>query len=543
MRTVVIPAAGTGSRLKEHTHDFNKAMCTLGEKPIISYIIEKFQKTDEIIILLGYKGDLLRQVVKACHPDYNITFVDIDLFEGEGSGLGYSLSKARHLLRKPFIFWSNDTLVDEKVEDFTYDDNWMLLSKFDRERANSYRHARIADGKVCSILPKEVYDENGVDTLPYVGVSFIRDYDKFWNVLDKNRQLFVKAGESAGLSNLDSIRYFVTSSWIDTGNKEILEKYKKIYNQRMKEVILEKPNEAIWFIGDRVVKFHLDEKFISDRVKRYSTILSEGQKDCGFVLPELTGYDRNVYIYKRAKGEIASSIGNPVELCDMASRFVVSAEPLAKDSEELRAIYNDFYRRKTLKRLDEYCTRYEELDEGVMINGLPCLSAKSLVSAVKWGEIAEKGLLTDNYHGDFHLENILYDKESGKWVLLDWRQNFGNSMHGDTFYDIAKMWHSLIVNHRMVRESRFRIKYVEKNEILIDIDRTYFDTEMEERLKAWLGSKGWLDQSELLTAIIFLNICACHEGEYNTFLFLLGKYLINKFFVSHREWFNTEELQ
>ena len=62
-KTVVIPAAGTGSRLGEYTQNYNKAMCTLGPKPVISYIIEKFDDNDELIILLGYKGDLLKQVI------------------------------------------------------------------------------------------------------------------------------------------------------------------------------------------------------------------------------------------------------------------------------------------------------------------------------------------------------------------------------------------------------------------------------------------------------------------------------------------------
>ena len=91
MKTVVIPAAGLGSRLSEFTKNYSKAMCTLGEKPVISHIIDKFTDKDEIIILLGYKGDLLRQVVEACHPNKNIKFVEVDNYDGPGSGLGYSL--------------------------------------------------------------------------------------------------------------------------------------------------------------------------------------------------------------------------------------------------------------------------------------------------------------------------------------------------------------------------------------------------------------------------------------------------------------------
>lgn len=539
-RTIVIPAAGTGSRLKEHTQNFNKAMCTLGPKPIISYIIEKFSRNDTIIILLGYKGDLLKQVIKACYPDWDIKFVEVDNFEGPGSGLGYSLSRAKDLLQKPFIFWSNDTVIDENPNDFNYDHNWMMLSKFDAEKAYSYRHAKIESGKVCSILAKGSFDESGRTTLPYIGVSFIKDWKAFWKVYDENRELFINAGESAGLNNLNDINYYVTSSWIDTGNKIILEKYKKIYNQRMEETILEKPNEAIWFIDNRVIKFHLDEKFIADRVARFKTFINDKMRKAGFVIPELLSYDKNVYVYRRANGVIASSIINPKLFADLMNGFIQNVETIeAQDkNQKLKDIYEDFYKNKTLKRIEKYCNEYEDLDGVITINGLECMSAKELIKSVKWDEISSKGILTNNYHGDFHLENILYDKDTNQWVMLDWRQNFGKSMTGDLYYDIAKMWHSLIVNHKMVKGDLFNVKYIEKNNVEIDIHRTFIDTECEDTLRYWLNEHDMLELGQFLTALIFLNICGCHDGVYNTFLFYLGKYLMNKFRINHPSWFN-----
>ena len=114
-KTVVIPAAGTGSRLGEYTQHYNKAMCTLGPKPALSYITDKLDDNDELIILLGYKGDLLKQVINMCYPNKNIKFVNVDKYEGESSGLGYSLLCARDLLQKPFIFWSNDTVITDDI--------------------------------------------------------------------------------------------------------------------------------------------------------------------------------------------------------------------------------------------------------------------------------------------------------------------------------------------------------------------------------------------------------------------------------------------
>lgn len=548
-KTIVIPAAGTGSRLKEYTQNFNKAMCTLGPKPIISYIIEKFTKNDQIIILLGYKGDLLKQVVKACYPDWDIKFVEVDNFEGPGSGLGYSLSKARDLLQKPFIFWSNDTLVEEDISKFDYSSNWMMVSKFDESKALSYRHAKVSSGNVLKILAKGNYDETGKTTFPYIGVSFIRDYETFWKALDDSRDIFIAGGESVGLNSIISkpgnvVKCYKTETWIDTGNKQVLEKYKKIYNERMEETILEKPTEAIWFIGDKVIKFHLDEKFIADRVERFHTFVSPKMQKAGFLLPKLLSYDKNLYVYERAPGKIASEIINPTLFSDMLYDYFSGTELYrGADVDDIKkTICEDFYKNKTLKRIKEYCKAYEELDRTVTINGLKCGSARDLVEKVDWEKIASECLPSKNFHGDFHLENILRDEQSKKWILLDWRQNFGKTgFIGDLVYDAGKMWHSLIVNHKMVKADLFTVKYLSEGNVEIDIHRTFIDTKCEEELIKILDGLNILDVSQFMTALIFLNICACHEGEYNTFLFLLGKYLMNKFYIEHQDYFKGDE--
>ena len=48
--------------------------------------------------------------------------------------------------------------------------------------------------------------------------------------------------------------------------------------------------------------------------------------------------------------------------------------------------------------------------------------------------------------------------DGNKYIMLDWRQNFGKTMMGDAYYDIAKMWHSLIVNHNMVHDDLFTVE-------------------------------------------------------------------------------------
>lgn len=532
-KTVVIPAAGLGSRLNEFTKNYNKAMCTLGEKPVISYIIEKFDVSDEIIVLLGYKGDLLKQVLNICYPERNIKFVEVDCFEGPGSGLGYSLSCAKPLLQKPFMFWSNDSIIDDNINEFDFNNNFMVLSEFDKENADSYRHAKIGDFQVQSILPKGEYDADGETTKPYIGISYIKDYEAFWKAQEENFEVFVNAGESAGLNKLNDVRYYITKSWLDTGNKEKLIAAKEEYSKKMEATILEKPDEAIWFLGNKVVKFHIDPKFIEGRVMRFTTFINDDMRLRNITIPKLIGFDKNVYAYERADGKVMSKEVNPISFLKFISAFFESVHERETSIDTKRAIVNDFYKAKTLSRIEKYCNEHEELDGDVIINGIKCMSAKTLISdVIDWDLIADKTKVTDNYHGDFHLENILVNNTNvgEQFVMLDWRQNFGKTVEGDIYYDIAKMWHSLIVNHGMVKDNLFECKQKANGEYVIDIHRTFIDTECEEKLKDWLENSEYdIIHSQFLTALIFLNIAACHTFPYSKFLFYLGKYLMNKF--------------
>lgn len=542
MKTVVIPCAGTGSRLGELTKNYNKAMITLGPKPVISYIIEHFKKEDEIIILLGYKGDLLKQVITALYPDWNIKFRTVCPFEGEGSGLGYSLSVAMDLLQKPFIFWPNDTLVDNDFDRLPYDHDWVMLSVEGKD-SSAYRHVLLRttlSGEYATLLPKE--STGYTNSFPYVGICYVKDYERFWSMFSKNRELFVNEGEATGLNNIPKLFPVEAENWVDTGNLTQLEKAKEYYSSKMEETILEKPNEAIWFIDDRVIKFHIDPKFISDRVKRFDTLLDENQKKARVKMPKLVSYSENIYVYKREPGTIASkciSLGEFEALLN--SFFSYELDNTLTDEDKL-AIYKDFYKSKTLDRILEYKEQNQDVDLECYINGLFCFPVYGLVRKINWEKIAKNGVFTKHYHGDFHLENILV--QDGNFVLLDWRQNFGkvlNGEYGDVYYDLAKMWHSLIVNHAMVKDKLFSIKEERKGFFTLDIHRTLLDTEMEKILLQFIERNFSVPQAKLLTALIFINIAACHIYPYSKFLFYLGKYFLNKVFVQYPELFVLEE--
>ena len=96
---LVIPCAGTGSRLGSLTSKVNKALVSVANRPGITHIIDKIPANVEIVIALGYKSETVRDFLALAYPDRKFIFVDIDLYEGKGSGLGYTMLKCRQELQ------------------------------------------------------------------------------------------------------------------------------------------------------------------------------------------------------------------------------------------------------------------------------------------------------------------------------------------------------------------------------------------------------------------------------------------------------------
>lgn len=567
-RTLVMPCAGLGSRLGEFTKNYSKAMCTLGVRPIFSYILGRWwNPDDEIIILLGYKGDLLKQAIQAYYPGWNIKFVNVDKYEGEGSGLGYSLSCASDLLQKPFWFWSCDTvLYDENAFPASQgllqvnrlpdcQENTIFVSDCPVNGPNlNYRCATIqmADNsnygdnkwKMVRLLPKESTEHR----YPYIGVSFIKDYEAFWKAADDNFDAFIASGESWCLNALKDVyvQEIKHDKWIDTGNRTIFEKAKKDFAERTSCNILEKPDEAIWIKDyDEVIKFHVDTDFIAKRVERAKNMLNDKQKKAGICVPEIVAHSANTYTYKWTPGSVMSTNLNPNIFVRLLDSFVSNAELVEVSDNYKKDFYKKFYDDKTVKRIKKFMEQTGEPDEEVVINGVVCPPVLQILDHFDLDasyHISRSMKMSKNVHGDFHLENIIYDKESDAYTLLDWRQGFEGDDYniGDISYDLAKMMHSLIVNHEMVKNNKFWVNSSRENGVLsvkIDIYNTFVESKCLEKLKKWIADeygKEEVNKVELLTALIFLNICACHTYPYSKFLFYLGRYLLQEVLIRRK---------
>lgn len=510
-----IPSAGLGSRLDNLTKYINKSLISVNNKPSISYIIEKIDDDIEIVIALGYKGKLLRDFLELSYPNKKFTFVDIDIYEGVGSGLGYTLLKCQEHLQCPFVFSSNDTIVLEDIP--IPNKNWIGYSDY---KANGiYRKIIHNKGMLDKLCEK---DDKSSD-LPYIGLSGIYDYDIFWKIMNDDVNYgSITGGESHGLKKLLEIKDIesIKFTWFDTGTVKSIDVADEYFRKENSPNILRKPDESIWFVGGNVIKYSENKDFIKDRVER-SKILK------GYV-PDIIDYKDNLYSYKMVNGEVLSRVANRVtfnNLLDFMAEFWKKKNLSTEEKDNFKKESMKFYKDKTYKRVYEYFNRFNYFDRTETINGMKIPTLMSILDKVDWDYISDG--IPVNFHGDLHFENILLS-ENNEFVLLDWRQRFGDNIteYGDLYYDLSKLMHGLIVSHDIVNKNMFDIN-VNDDYIKFDILRTNTSVECENIFKEFMMDNSFdYNKVMIMTALIYLNIASLHHYPYSKFLFYLGKYML-----------------
>jgi choline kinase len=513
---VVIPAAGTGSRLGGRTKYLNKSLVSIGNKPTLSRIIEMFPENTEFVIPVGYKGELIKEFVSLAYQERKIEFVDVLLYEGEGSGLGLSLLMCKDYLQCPFIFCSCDTLVNEKIPDPST--NWMGYDE--RDNLEQYRTICITDdGTVESI------DEKGSNisdsSKPYIGLAGIHDYTLFWETMEAEKDHAIPQGESYGLrALLKNGIHAKKFTWFDTGVSVELEVTRKRYAVPDAPVILEKPDEAIWFLENKVIKFSANTSFISDRVKRASLLN-------GFV-PVVTGHTTHMYCYDYIKGSVLSKcVSQQVfeKLLSFSQKFWQKKDLSNEAMMDFKKSCVKFYKDKTYERIDLFYKNFQRQDNADTINGIEYPSLAKILEHINWDEISNG--LAGQFHGDYHFENIIYDYEHDEFTFLDWRQNFDKSLDiGDIYYDLAKLLHGLIICHELIAKDGYEVTW-DDNNVSFDFYRKQKLVECETYYYRWLERNGYnVRKVKILTALIFLNIAALHHYPYVLLLYALGKEML-----------------
>ena len=509
---VIIPTAGLGSRLGNLTKNINKSLLSVSNKPIISWQFEKLHIDCEIVVPLGYKGKLVKEFLELVYPQRKIIFIEIHKFEGPNSGLGHTLLQCEQYLKEKFIFLACDCMFKENIPDCNT--NWLGYSS-SISNSNNYRMVEIINGKAKKIYEKD--QKKLSNFYPYIGICNIINFELFWDSLRNSTDRSTEEGEAFGINSILQKNIEFTGfpfTWSDTGSLEGLEETRKNYNLKNSLNILEKENEYIWFVEDKVVKFSTDKLFIQNRVKRVSHLK-------GFV-PDIINYSENMYLYKKFEGKVFSSVNDINKfkiLLNFSKKFWKKYDLENSKKREFEKFCKTFYKDKTIQRTNEFYKNFKKFDNLDYVNGKKVKRFKAMMALINWEDIY-RGIPV-RFHGDFHFENII--SSNNKFMFIDWRQDFGGHLeYGDIYYDLSKLLHGIIVNHSIIIQNKYEVNW-NKNELNYLLKKSAFQYECEQFFYEWLNKENFdIKKVNIITALIFLNIATLHHYPYCLLLYGLG---------------------
>ncbi|MDC3391603.1 NTP transferase domain-containing protein [Candidatus Thioglobus sp.] len=519
-----ILAAGKGTRNRS-INGLHKALYPLENKAVISHIIECVPMDTEIIIAIGYKSEQVKTYIKHIFPQRDIKFIDVDNYDGPGSGPGLSLLKCKKHLQSPFIFTSTDTIIEAPHIFESLDEDWMGVSHVELEQSSNYCLVYDHENKEGAKYLKKLYFGEG--NLAYVGAAGIYNHLLFWDSLE-NREFFKSENPAIGIKDeyqvLDGFEglkkvKLIDCIWHDTGNDESYEKVRKKF---LNEVVANKANEAVFIENGKVVKYFADLAIAKKRIERTKHLNGSS--------PSIKYLNDNMFSYDFIKGHLLSNLLDDKLLKKILPFYFENfAIQQFEKTDEFLSDCKEMYFNKTHDRIINSFAG-TDIDKVEFINGVKVEGILELLKKVDWSSIYELSV-PSRFHGDFQPENILHDGTNFK--LIDWRDSFGKSLEvGDFYYDLGKLYHAIIINGQIVLSKGYSYKinnntaFIEYNlKSNLNLLMNYFENFCKEKKISW-------SNVELLGILQYIGICSLykefHGGEYGKFLFLLGKYMLAK---------------
>lgn len=482
IKYIIVQAGGRGSRLGYLTENKPKCLVTVGNRPMLFHLFEKYP--DKKFIIIGdYKYDVLEKYLET-FAEADFQLVNASGHKGTCSGL----AEAAGLMpgNTPFmLIWSDLVLADRYA--FPEDNgNYVGLSG---DFACRWKYEN-------GVFEEEVSKEYGVS-----GHFLFMDKAVLNGVPEDGE--FVKWLQGRDIP-------FKTQVIVSTKEYGLLEEYQKTAHPKCR------PFNRMWEQDGKLYKEGINAQGRGLAVKErewYQEAVCLGYTN----IPEI--YSFEPLAMEKINGKnIYSCKGLPLtEKEEIVRKIADSLKKLHSlgEKEADTASTMETYRDKTLERI----TKIKGVvpftsQEYININGKKCHNAYCFMEGLarKAGSIKAKKFCF--IHGDCTFSNMM-SREDGEIVLVDPRGYFGHTQfYGDPAYDWAKVYYSIAGDYDQFNMGNFRLHF-DKDSVQVDIETNGF----RETEKLFLGLvKEDADEKEikLLHALIWLSLAAYAWDDYDS---------------------------
>ena len=227
---VIIPAAGTGTRLFPHTHTKPKPMVYIAGKPIIGHILDRMieLEPEEVILIVGYRKEQLISYVDEHYSDtFNIQYID----QNDRQGLGHSICLAREAVTDSDIMIAlGDMIFKAGYLDFykQHKNNGHCSGSIGVREVDEPEKYGIVELEPESSCIKHLEEKplHPASNLGIAGVYFIQDTPMLFDVLDWMLDNNIRTRGEYQLTDAlqemikrgSRFKTFTVSSWYDCGH-------------------------------------------------------------------------------------------------------------------------------------------------------------------------------------------------------------------------------------------------------------------------------------------------------------------------------------
>ena len=223
-----MPVAGKGTRLRPHTHLTPKPLLKVGDKPVLSYILDDLRElgVNEAVLITGHLKEKVESFMASEYPDFHAVYTE----QVEQRGTADAIRLAEPFVREEMLIIFVDTLFDADLS---------LVKRLPDDVAGVIWAKEVEDYQRFGVI---VTDEQGfmkkiiekpsepVSKLANIGLYYIRD----WRLLFEGIRHVMSSppGGSGEYYLTDAFQYMVdhgarlkvepVQGWYDAGKPETL---------------------------------------------------------------------------------------------------------------------------------------------------------------------------------------------------------------------------------------------------------------------------------------------------------------------------------
>ena len=224
---IVIPMAGFGTRLRPHTWSKPKPLVSVGGKPSLGHVLDmlsELPEIDEVVFIVGYLGDQIKEYVADSYPELNTRYVVQD----EMLGQSHAIWLARDGLSGPILIVFVDTLVEYDFSNLASETAESMIWVKEVEDPRRFGVVEVdEDGFVQRLTEKPDDMDNN---LAVVGVYYFRHAERLITAIESQMEqgdqlageFYLADAFNVMLADGLKMRAETVDIWVDCGKPETL---------------------------------------------------------------------------------------------------------------------------------------------------------------------------------------------------------------------------------------------------------------------------------------------------------------------------------